>query len=342
MRRVIPAVVGLGAFLAVSISSAVIAQGPASTSGAGAATQTVSVLHTEHFSPTVADLDRAVAFYRDVIGLEIQPKPAPVWDSTPWLRAMHGTGDAPLRYAIAKVAGTNWGVEMVEFRSPDRRPVAPKVQDPGAATVAFGVRDMAAAMARLKTANVPIVSAGGVPTGSPGGNQAVIFRDPDGFLVELFTQAPAPGNTAPASSNVIGGGKRIVVADLDRTLALYRDQLGWPFGPATASDTKNFRALTGLEAKSRHSVATNPDGALYELNEWRDVERTPLKTRVQDPGSTRFYLTVSNLDAAVAKFKAAGGSVISNGGQPVVGGGTRYVAVRDMNGVFFVLSEPRK
>jgi catechol 2,3-dioxygenase-like lactoylglutathione lyase family enzyme len=315
----------------MSTSGSLTAQGPA-----------VTVLHTEHFSPTVADLDRAIAFYRDVVGLEIQPKPAPVWDSTPWLRAMHGTGDAPLRYAIAKVPGTNWGVEMVEFKSADRRPVVPKVQDPGAATVAFGVRDMSAAMARLKQANVPIVSAGGVPTGSPGGNQAVIFRDPDGFLVEMFTAAPAQAAAAPASSNIVGGGKRIVVADLDRTVALYRDQLGWPFGEITPSDTKNFRALMGLEAKSRHSVATNPDGALYELNEFQGVERTPLKTRVQDPGSTRFYLTVSNLDGALARFKAAGSSVITTGGQPVAGGGTRYVAVRDMNGVFFVLSEARK
>ena len=93
------------------------------------------------------DADAMVAFYRDVIGLEIQPKPAPTWDSTPWLRAMHGTGDAALRYAIAKVPGTNWGIEFVEFRTSDRRPVVPKVQDPGAATVAFGVRDMAAAVA---------------------------------------------------------------------------------------------------------------------------------------------------------------------------------------------------
>ena len=86
----------------------------------------------------------------------------------------------------------------------------------------------------------------------------------------------------------------------------------------------------------------NPDGALYELNEFQGVERTPLKTRVQDPGSTRLYLTVNNLDAALARFKAAGSSVITEGGQPLVGGGTRYVAVRDMNGIFFVLSEARK
>ncbi len=41
------------------------------------------------------------------------------------------------------------------------------------------------------------------------------------------------------------------------------------------------------------------DGALYELNEFQGVDRTPLRTGVQDPGSTRFHLTVDNLDAAV-------------------------------------------
>jgi predicted enzyme related to lactoylglutathione lyase len=341
MRRVLPFGIGVGALIVVSVAASLTARAQASQAGASSATAAVTVLHTEHFSPTVADLDRAIAFYRDVIGLEIQPKPAPVWDSTPWLRALHGTGDAALRYAIAKVPGTNWGIEFVEFRTSDRRPVVPKVQDPGAATVAFGVRDMAAAVARIKQAGAPIISAGGGTGGSPGG--AVIFRDPDGFLVEFFTQKePAAGTTVPASSNVIGGGKRIVVDDLDKTLALYRDQLGWPFAPPRANDSRGFRAMTGLEAKSRASVATAPNGALYELVEFQEVERTPLKTRVQDPGSTRFYLTVSNLDAALARFKAAGSSVITTGGQPVVGGGTRYVAVRDMNGVFFVLSEPRK
>jgi predicted enzyme related to lactoylglutathione lyase len=274
-----------------------------------------------------------------VIGLEIQPKPAPTWDSTPWLRAMHGTGDAPLRYAIAKVPGTSWGVEMVEFKHADRRPVVPRAQDPGSTTVAFGVRDMDPVLERVKRAGVPMISTGGVPTGSKGGNRAIIFRDPDGFLVELFETPPPQKTTAPASSNVIAGGKRIIVADMDKTLALYRDQLGWPFGQPTASDTTSFRALMGVDAKSRHSVATSPDGALYELVEFQGIDQTPVRARVQDPGATRFYLTVSNLDAAIARFKAAGGTVISAGGQPLVGGGTRYAAVRDMNGVFFVLSE---
>jgi predicted enzyme related to lactoylglutathione lyase len=84
-------------------------------------------------------------------------------------------------------------------------------------------------------------------------------------------------------------------------------------------------------------VATAPDGALYELVEFQGVNRTPLQTRVQDPGSTRFQLIVNDLDAAVARLKDAGGSVVSMGGQPVTENGVRYVVVRDLNGVFLVV-----
>jgi predicted enzyme related to lactoylglutathione lyase len=307
-----------------------------------AAGRSVSVLHTEHFSPTVADLDRSIAFYRDVVGLEIEPGPGAQWDSAPWLRRLHGTPDAPLRYAVAKVPGTGWGVEMVEFRDSNRRPAQPRVQDPGAGTVAIAVRNLDVVLARVKRAGTPIVSAGGMPVEFGGGAtryRAMLVRDPDGHFVEVFQPIPLSATTAPASSNVIGGGVRIVVQNLDRTLALYRDQLGWPFAAATASDNKGFQDLTGLQARSRHSVATAPDGALYELVEFQGVEQTPLQARVQDPGATRFYLIVSDLDTALARIKATGSSILSSGGQPVVEGGVRYAFVRDMNGVFFVLTE---
>jgi predicted enzyme related to lactoylglutathione lyase len=335
--------VGVGLLFVASASPSLTAQDQASKSRPALA-RSVSVLHTEHFSPTVADLDRSIAFYRDVIGLEIEPGPGTTWDSAPWLRRLHGTLDAPMRYAVAKVAGTGWAVEMVEFRDSNRHPVQPRVQDPGAGTVAIAVRDLDAVLARLKRAGTPIVSAGGTPTEFGGGAtryRAMLVRDPDGHFVEVFQPIPLSPTTAPASSNVIGGGVRIVVENLDRTLALYRDQLGWPFAAATASDSKGFQDLTGLKAKSRHSVATAPDGALYELVEFQGVERAPLQVRVQDPGATRFYLIVNDLDAALARFKAAGAAIVSTGGQPVVENGVRYGFVRDMNGVFFVLWEGR-
>jgi predicted enzyme related to lactoylglutathione lyase len=341
MLRAIQFGVGIGLCLAVATPLSLTAQAPARNTHT-AATASVSVLHTGHFSPIVADLDRTMAFYRDVLELEIATEPPPTWDAEPWLRGLHGTPDAAIRFATAKIPGVNWGIEMVEFKDSHRWPAQPRVQDPGACTVALAVRDLDVVLARLKRAGAPVVSAGGAPVDDFGSGdtryRAVIVRDPDGHFVEIFKATPQPPTKAPASSNVIGGGVRIVVESLDRTLALYRDQLGWPFGKATPSDSKAFQDLTGLPAaKSRHSVATAPDGALYELVEFQGVNRTPLGTRVQDPGSTRFQLIVSDLDAALARFKEAGGSVVSAGGRPVVESGMRYAVVRDFNGLFIVV-----
>jgi predicted enzyme related to lactoylglutathione lyase len=339
MARVIRFGVGLGLVLAAA-SPRFLTAVTAANSQAGTAGASVSILHTGHFSPIVADLDRTTAFYHDVFGLEIAAEPPSTWDAEPWLRDLHGTPDAAIRFATAKIPGLNWGIEMVEFKDPHRHPTRPNVQDPGACTVALSVRDLDAVFARLKRAGAPVVSAGGAPGDFAGGStryRAVLVRDPDGHFVEVFQAIPLAPTKAPASSNVIGGGVRIVVENLDRSLALYRDQLGWPFDKATASDNKGFQDLTGLSAKSRHSVATAPDGALYELVEFQGVTRTPLQTRVQDPGSTRFQLMVSDLDAALARFKEAGGSVVSRGGQPVIEDGVKYAVARDLNGVFFVL-----
>lgn len=343
MLRALHIGVGIGLLLGVAQPPSSTAQTPARDGRAGAATAAVSVLHTGHFSPIVADLDRTTAFYRDILGLEISTEPPSTWDAEPWLRRLHGTPDVPIRFATAKIPGVNWGVEMVEFKDANRRPARPQMQDPGACTVALAVRDLDTVLARFKGAGISIVSAGGAPANLGGDGtryRAVIVRDPDGHFVEVFQPTPLPATNAPASSNVIGGGIRIVVDNLDRTLALYRDQLGWPFDKATPSDSKGFQDLTGLPVQSRHSVATSPDG-LYELVEFQGVNRTPVRTRVQDPGSTRFQLIVSDLDAALARFKDAGGSVVSAGGQPVVENGVAYAFVRDLNGIFFVVWKGR-
>src|SRR5579871_4611545 len=51
------------------------------------------------FSPIVADLDKAIAFYRDGLGLDIQGTPANA-DQNPTLRNMFGLPDAQLRWTV--------------------------------------------------------------------------------------------------------------------------------------------------------------------------------------------------------------------------------------------------
>ena len=69
-----------------------------------------------YFSPIVRDLDAAIAFYRDGLGLEVQGAPGDA-SANPALRDMFGLPDAQIRWAIARTPAMTGGVEMVEIKN---------------------------------------------------------------------------------------------------------------------------------------------------------------------------------------------------------------------------------
>ncbi len=190
------------------------------------------VLGSSHFSPVVSNLDRSIDFYDNVLGLPVpsakQPGPRP-WDTQQNLRNLQGFPDVPIRYAVASIPGERWGVELIEFQDSGRKPVQPRVQDPGATTLILLVRDLDAAFARVKAAGCSVVTAGGAPVSTDGEGRAVLFKDPDGHFIELRQPIPLPETNAPLSSNVIGALVRMTVASMDSTLHLYRDLFGLQF-----------------------------------------------------------------------------------------------------------------
>ena len=113
-------------------------------------------------SLTVDRMDRTLHVFRDLLGF--QP---------------HGT--------TAKVPGTDFEVEFVEFKGADRPPVSVGIHDTGAGVLRLVVRDVDALLQNLKTAGVPVVTAGGVPV-SVGDRHVVILRDPDNFFFQLFPE----------------------------------------------------------------------------------------------------------------------------------------------------------
>ena len=79
-----------------------------------------------------------------------------------------------------------------------------------------------------------------------------------------------------------------------------------------------------------------------ELVEINNVERTPVRRRMQDPGAVTLILLVRDLDAAFAKLKAAGVPVVTTGGAPLAMSATnktRAVIVQDPDGHFVELAQ---
>src|SRR6476646_1544133 len=149
------------ALTCVLVATAAHAQAPAAPAPPGPSPTGLVVGSGNFFSPIVSDLDKAVAFYRDGLGLDVQGAPANA-DSNPALRDMFGLPDAQLRWQIGRPPAMRTGVEITKAAS---TPLERRVQDSGAFMLIVFVRDVDATFARVKALGAPIVTKGGSPIG---------------------------------------------------------------------------------------------------------------------------------------------------------------------------------
>ena len=339
----------MGAKLLTVLAAVWLAGGVASGQAGGSVASTPTGLVVgsgNFFSPIVSDLDKAIAFYRDGLGLDASGTPSSA-EANPALRNMFGLPDAQIRWLVARPPAMRTGVEMVEVSKAGGRPAERRVQDSGAVTLIVLVRDLDAVFARVKQAGAPVVTTGGGPMTVGGGKtRAVVVKDPDGHFIELAQLDPLPETTAPASANVIGVRVRLTVDDAPQAMRLYRDVMG--LQQRTLDDFKNepsVSAMLGLQgARFRIGMAQVPaSGLIVEFIEFAGVDRRAVRSSLQDPGSTRMQLQVRDIDAAIAALKGAGGTVVSTGGGPVElagragGPSTKVAIVRDPNNLFVVL-----
>jgi len=234
-------------------------------------------------------------------------------------------------------------VEIVDFKDIDRKPVRPRLQDPGAVRLILIVRNVDTLLSHLKEKGAPVVTAGGAPVtlNTPSKARGVIVKDPDGFFVEILQPDPLPETTAPAGSNVIDARFGLTVEDTEKTMKVYRDVLG--FQPHVASSFVTDKALADLMATSgaqtRISAAVIPGSRVeVEFLEFKGIERKPIGARIQDPGATRLQLRVKDTDAAVKALVTSGGTVITKGGNggPIDMQGLRVAIVKELNNLFLV------
>jgi catechol 2,3-dioxygenase-like lactoylglutathione lyase family enzyme len=166
----------------------------------------VGIFHT---GLTVSNLDRSVAFYRDVLGLELLTQ----WDSSqPYLRRIVGYPDAELRIALLRIPGpggrggspsfsspvaggsqegaTGHHIELLEYRTPRGTRGDPNTYQPGNVHVSFVVDDLDTVYAGLKAKGVrfksePVLIDHGRNTGA----KAVYAFDPDDITLEFVQPA---------------------------------------------------------------------------------------------------------------------------------------------------------
>ena len=146
-----------------------------------------------HFSFTVSDLDRTVAFYTDVLGCELVHVQE---QQNAYTASLVGYPDAHLRVAQIAIPGQPRGLsthdlELVQYVHPQGEPWRGGIKDTGAAHLALTVTDIAERYERMVAAGVEFVSPpNAITAGVNEGGSTCYFKDPDGIILELI-QPPA-------------------------------------------------------------------------------------------------------------------------------------------------------
>jgi len=142
-----------------------------------------------HAGITVASLERSIAFYRDLLGLELM---FTMVRDTLDIGDIVGYPGARIRIAFVRVPGDDVAVELLEYVEPRGSARDPETRHPGTGHVCFDVDDIQAHYDRLAAAGVQMRSGGPVELtqGVNKGAFAMYVRDPDGYTVELRQPPP--------------------------------------------------------------------------------------------------------------------------------------------------------
>ena len=138
----------------------------------------------DHVSVTSGDLDRSLAFYRDLLGLALRARGDGLGAEE---LEITGVADASARWADLELPHGQV-LELIEYVTPRGTPSTPNPNDPGATHISLRVSDIEAAYGRLRDAGVSVRSEP-VTISEPGaweGVRCFYASDPDGVTVELI------------------------------------------------------------------------------------------------------------------------------------------------------------
>ena len=140
---------------------------------------------------TVSEMDRALAFYSDLLGFELAVELPPEAERGRW-DAYHervcGLKGARIKVAYLRAADRATHLELIEYLEP-RIEVSPRrsLAEPGVSIVALSIRDSAAAVKRLRAAGIDVLS-DPVHYRTDTGEESytTYLYDPDGNALCLF------------------------------------------------------------------------------------------------------------------------------------------------------------
>ena len=142
------------------------------------------IISADHTGITVSNLERSLAFWRDVLGFEFSHTAHQKGELAEEITGVKG---AEIKLAVLKTP-CGHKIELLEYLAPaDRKCANLRSCDVGSVHVALVVEDLNAALDRIavlgwKTAGQPQI----LTKGPNAGRRVVYVRDPDGTTIEFM------------------------------------------------------------------------------------------------------------------------------------------------------------
>jgi glyoxylase I family protein len=144
------------------------------------------ILAADHTGITVSNLERSLAFWRDVLGFELSHRAHQTGELAAEITGVPG---AEILIAVVKAPGHK--IELLEYHAPpDRKPADLRPCDVGSVHIALRVDDLDAVLERIIASGWKAAGKPQTLTAGPNAGKRVIYvRDPDGTTIE-FMQPP--------------------------------------------------------------------------------------------------------------------------------------------------------
>jgi len=302
----------------------ILGLGPGGTNGTPIELPAVSAV--DSIGLTVSDLDRSIAFYRDVLSFEKISECEAFGDEYERLTGVFGAHSR-----IARMRLGSETIELTEYLAPKGRsvPIDSRSNDRWFQHIAIITSDMDRSYARLRGHKVEHASPGPqrLPDWNPnaGGIEAFYFKDPDGHPLEVLRFPEGKGDPKwrrlagqdPARLFLGIDHTAIVVKDTDVSLKFYRDTLGM----RVAGESENY----GIEQERLNNVfgarlritalraAAGPGIEFLEYRAPRDGRPAPDDKRSNDLIDWQTSLRIGNIERTANELRIGNYRLVSSG-----------------------------
>jgi catechol 2,3-dioxygenase-like lactoylglutathione lyase family enzyme len=332
---------------------AVSAPAMAQSASAPAAQAQGHVVGMAFVGRSVSDLDKAIAFYK-ALGFTQDMQANPAWRKDPITEQIYGIkGAKGVETRMAKMAinsnqsGQVFNVYLREFRGLPRKTLTGyDAWEPGATHFGLVVPDANTLWAELKAHGLlKARSWGGELIAPPGQTKGMLayLTDPDGLDIEIIDQRPATpaANGAPARPAMTPGISHVglIILDADKARGFYETFMGaklagsptppWLHGDFYDSAIGAHGNILRFFNEGFPEARAADKRLNLELVEFQNRKKPVQSYHAYDIATQYVGFEVDNLDAFLARAKAAGAKPVTTGGVATMKSGTRVAIIRD-------------